>query len=182
VTVGRIATGVVVVMGIIWIPVMQRVSQGGLYKYLQSVQGYLAPPIAAVFILGLFWKRVNGKGAVAGLAIGFIAGMAKLTIQALTGGGDPWITSPGWLVYVGEYNFLFATGWLLLLSIVAIVGVSLISAPPSDEKIRDLTYATVTREHKEENRASWGLIEVVMTVVVLGLVVGLYLYFSFWLK
>ena len=161
---------------------MQRVSQGGLYKYLQSVQGYLAPPITAVFLLGLFCKRINGHGAVAGLAIGFIAGMTKLTIQALTGGVDPVITSPGWLVYIGEYNFLFATGWLLLLSIVTIVGISLLSAPPKYEKIADLTYATATPEQKKESRESWGLVEVLMTVVILGLVLGLYLYFSFWLN
>ena len=182
VTVGRIATMVVVVMGIIWIPVMQRISQGGLYKYLQSVQGYLAPPITAVFLLGLFCKRINGKGAVAGLAIGFIAGMTKLTIQALTGGDDPIITWPGFLVDIGEYNFLFATGWLLLLSIVTIVGVSLLTAPPNYEKIADLTYATATPEQKKESRESWGLVEVLMTVLVLGLVLGLYLYFSFWLS
>jgi len=182
VTVGRIATMVVVVMGIIWIPVMQRVSQGGLYKYLQSVQGYLAPPITAVFLLGLFCKRINGHGAVAGLAIGFIAGMTKLTIQALTGGANPIITSPGWLVYIGEYNFLFATGWLLLLSIVVIVGVSLLTAPPNYKKIADLTYATATPEQKKESRESWGLVEVLMTVVILGLVLGMYLYFSFWLN
>ncbi len=183
VTVGRFATVAVVAMGIVWIPVMQRISQGGLYKYLQSVQGYLAPPITAVFLLGLFFKRINGKGAVAGLAIGFIAGMAKLTIQALTGGGeDAVIQSPEWLVYIGNYNFLFATGWLTLISIAAIVGVSLLTAPPNYEKIADLTYATVTPEQKKECRESWGLVEVLITVVVLGLVLGLYLYFSFWLN
>lgn len=182
VTVGRIATLVVVVMGIIWIPVMQRVSQGGLYKYLQDTQSYLAPPITAVFLLGLFFKRINGKGAVAGLSIGFVAGMSKLLLQALTGGNDPYITSPQWLVDVGQYNFLFASGWLLLLSIISIVGVSLLTAPPNYEKIADLTYATATPEQKRECRESWGLVEVLMTVVVLGLVLGLYLYFSFWLR
>ncbi len=182
VTVGRIATLVVVVMGIIWIPVMQRVSQGGLYRYLQDVQSYLGPPITAVFLLGLFFKRINGKGAVAGLAIGFVAGMAKLALQALTGGNDPVITSPDWLVYIGQYNFLFASGWLLLISIVVIVGVSLLTAPPKYEQIVNLTYATTTPEQKKERRESWGLVEVLMTVVVLGLVLGLYLYFSFWLN
>jgi SSS family solute:Na+ symporter len=182
VTVGRTATLVVVVMGIIWIPVMQRVSQGGLYKYLQDTQSYLAPPITAVFLLGLFCKRINGKGAVAGLAIGFVAGMSKLILQALTGGNDPYITSPQWLVDVGQYNFLFASGWLLLISILSIVGVSLLTAPPKYEQIVNLTYATATEEQKQESRESWGLVEVLMTVVVLGLVLGLYLYFSFWLK
>jgi SSS family solute:Na+ symporter len=183
VTVGRVATLVVVVMGIIWIPVMQRVSQGGLYRYLQDVQSYLGPPITAVFLLGLFFKRINGKGAVAGLAIGFVAGMGKLALQALTGGGEEAIIkSPEWLVYVGQYNFLFASGWLLLISIVVIVGVSLLTAPPNYEQIVGLTYATTTPEQKKERRESWGLVEVLMTVVVLGLVLGLYLYFSFWLN
>ncbi len=182
VRVGRIATAVVVVMGIIWIPVMQRISQGGLYIYLQSVQGYLAPPITTVFLLGLFFKRINGKGAVAGLSIGFVAGMFKLTIQALTGGNNPAIQSPGWLVYVGEYNFLYATGWLTLLSIIVIVGVSLLTAPPNKEQIVGLTYATSTPEQRKESRESWNYIDVLGTVLVLGLVLGMYLYFSFWLN
>lgn len=182
VTVGRIATLAVVAMGIIWIPVMQRVSQGGLYRYLQDVQSYLGPPITAVFLLGLFFKRINGKGAVAGLAIGFTAGMGKLTLQALTGGENAIITSPDWLVGIGQYNFLFASGWLLLISIVAIVGVSLVTAPPDYKRIAELTYATATPEQRKENRESWGLVEVLMTVLVLGLVLGLYLYFSFWLR
>ena len=136
-----------------------------------------------VFLLGLFFRRVNGKGAVTGLAIGFIAGMAKLTLQALTGGGeDAVITSPDWLVYIGQYNFLFASGWLLLISIVVIVGVSLLTAPPKYEQIVNLTYATTTGEQKKEIRESWGLVDVLITVVVLGLVLGLYLYFSFWLN
>ena len=42
---------------------MAKISRGGLYQYLQSVQGYLAPPITAVFLLGLFWTRINGAGA-----------------------------------------------------------------------------------------------------------------------
>jgi len=183
VTVGRVATLVVVAMGIVWIPVMQRVSQGGLYKYLQDVQSYLAPPITAVFLLGLFFKRINGSGAVAGLAIGFIAGMAKLALQALTGGGEEAIiTSPDWLVYVGQYNFLFASGWLLLLSIIIVVVFSLLTAPPKAEQILNLTYATTTQEQKKEIRESWGLVDVLVTIGVLGLVIGLYLYFSFWLN
>lgn len=61
VKVGRIATGVVVIFGILWIPVMENIS-GELYHYLQSVQAYIAPPIAAVFFLGLFRKRLTQRG------------------------------------------------------------------------------------------------------------------------
>lgn len=83
VTVGRVATAVVVVLGLLWIPVMPLISEGGLYQYLQNVQGYLAPPITAVFLLGLFNQRINNRGAVWGLGLGFVLGMLKLTIQAM---------------------------------------------------------------------------------------------------
>lgn len=182
VTVGRVATVVVVVTGIIWIPVMQRISGGGLYQYLQNVQGYLAPSITSVFLLGLFCKRVNGKGAVAGLTIGFLAGMAKMTIQALAGGDNPVITSPGWIVAIGKLNFLYATGWLALLSVAVSVAVSLLSKQPDYEKIANLSYATATTEQKKENRASWNYVDVLGTAIVLGLVLAMYLYFSFWLN
>ena len=73
--VGRIATGVVVLSGILWIPFMKAVSGGGLYTYLQSVQAYIAPPIASVFLLGLFWSRINATGAFTALVSGFSAGI-----------------------------------------------------------------------------------------------------------
>jgi len=100
----------------------------------------------------------------------------------MTGGDDPMITGPGWLVAIGQYNFLFATGWLMGISIIAIVGVSLMTAPPSPEQIVGLTYATATPEQKRESRESWNYVDVLLTIVVLGLVLGLYLYFSFWLR
>ena len=180
VTVGRIATGVVVVLGLIWIPVMPLISSGGLYQYLQSVQSYLAPPITVVFLLGIFSKRINGNGVVAGLVAGFLLGMAKLTIQAVVGGFH--ITSPQWLVFIGEYNFLYASGWLLAISAAIVVCVSLLTKPPDREQIAGLTYSTVSAEQKREVRASWNRWDVLGTVIVLGLVVAIYVYFSFWLS
>ncbi len=180
VTVGRIATGVVVVLGMLWIPVMHTIGQGGLYKYLQSVQGYLAPPITAVFLLGLFWKRINSRGAVAGLALGFILGMLKLTLEACAGAG--YLDNLVWLKAIGTFNFLYASGALLLISVIVIIGTSLLSAPPPAEQIVNLTYATATDEQRRENRQSWNWIDVVGTIVVLGLVLGMYTYFTVWLR
>jgi len=180
VTVGRLATGVVVVLGILWIPVMSKISEGGLYKYLQSVQGYLAPPITAVFLLGLFWKRTNARGAVWGLAAGFVLGMSKLTIQAIFGAGK--IENPAFLAAVGDFNFLYFSGVLFAASIAIVVVTSLLSAPPPPEQIVSLTYATATAEDKRINRANWNFVDVLLTVGVLALVLGMYLYFSFWLK
>lgn len=178
-TVGRIATATVVLLGLIWIPVMARISGGGLYQYLQSVQGYLAPPITAVFFLGLFWKRINSHGATWGLAAGFVLGMIKLTIQAFFGKGK--IEHPAWLAAIGDFNFLYATGILFAASAVIIVVASLLTPPPPAEKIRGLTYGSIHQEAAEEIRRSWDTTNKVLAGVILALVVGLYLYFSFWL-
>lgn len=86
------------------------ISAGGLYVYLQSVQGYLAPPITAVFLLGLFFRRVNRTGAVWGLGVGFALGLAKLTIQALFGEGE--MENPVFLAAVGDFNFLYFSFWI----------------------------------------------------------------------
>ncbi|MCP4639951.1 MAG: sodium/solute symporter, partial [bacterium] len=136
VTVGRIATGFVVLLGIVWIPVMRSISDGGLYMYLQSVQGYLAPPITAVFLLGLFWKRINSQGAVAGLGAGFVLGMIKLALQAMV--GEEKITE-GFLHFIGKYNFLFASGWLFGITVIIIIVVSYLTAPPDPAQIAGLT-------------------------------------------
>ena len=177
VNVGRIATTFIVLLGIAWIPAMSKIASGGIYHYLQSVQGYLAPPITAVFLMGLFSKRINGQGAVWGLSIGFILGLAKLTIQALYGSGK--IENPAWLATIGDYNFLYASGVLLLLSVIIITIASLLTAPPAAEKIQGLTYAMLD---KKDIRASITLFDIVLTLITLSLVLGIYIYFSFWLN
>ncbi|MBN2508082.1 MAG: hypothetical protein JXQ71_15455 [Verrucomicrobia bacterium] len=178
-TVGRIATATVVALGIIWIPVMAKVSGGGLYQYLQSVQGYLAPPITAVFFLGLFWKRINSAGATWGLAGGFVLGMIKLTIQAFYGNGK--IESPRLLAQIGDFNFLYATGILFAASAVIIIVASLLTAPPPPEKTRGLTYGSIHHEAADEIRRSWDAGNKLMVGAIVVLVIALYLYFSFWL-
>ena len=176
VTVGRVATAVVVMLGLLWIPVMPLISEGGLYQYLQNVQGYLAPPITAVFLLGLFNQRINNRGAVWGLGLGFVLGMLKLTIQVLFGAEK--IASPALLAAIGDFNFLYFSGVLFLISVVTIIVMSYTAPPPELEKIRGLTYASIDREAV---RASWDYREVVATTVILGLVVAIYVYFSFWI-
>jgi SSS family solute:Na+ symporter len=179
VRVGRIATAAVVGLGILWIPVMSRISGGGLYQYLQSVQGYLAPPITAVFLLGLFWQRVNATGAACGLGIGFLLGLLKLGIQGVF--GEKKISSPAFLAAIGDFNFLYFTGVLFVISIFVVVIGSLATPPPPPEKLNGLTYASVTGDAQREIRASMGPVEYGMTALALGLVAAIYLYFSFWL-
>jgi len=175
VTVGRLVTVVVVLLGLAWIPIMPLISEGGLYQYLQNVQGYLAPPITAVFLLGLFSSRINTRGAVWGLGLGFVLGMSKLALQALFGEGK--IESPALFAAVADFNFLYFSGVLFLISVVTIIAVSRTDSAPDRERIRGLTYDSIDRATV---RASWDRRDVAATAVVLGLVATLYLYFSFW--
>lgn len=176
VNVGRIATFVVVVLGLAWIPVMPMISKGGLYQYLQSVQGYLAPPITAVFLLGVFNSRVNNRGAVWGLGLGFVVGMTKLIIQAFFGAGK--IENPALLAAIGDFNFLYFSGVLFVVSVMTIIVASGTTDRPDPERIKGLTFDSIDRAAV---RASWDARDVAATAVVLGLVASVYLYFSFWL-
>ncbi len=176
VTVGRLATLVVVVLGLLWIPVMPMISDGGLYQYLQSVQSYLAPPITALFLLGVFNSRINNRGAVWGLGLGFILGMTKLVIQAFFGAGK--IESPGFLAAIGDFNFLYFSGVLFLICVITIIVASKTAPAPDREQIKGLTYDSIDRAAV---RASWDRKDIALTAVVLGLVAAMYIYFSFWL-
>jgi SSS family solute:Na+ symporter len=179
ITVGRIATGVVVLLGILWIPIMARVSGKGLYQYLQSVQGYLAPPITAVFLLGLGWKRINATGAVWGLGAGFVLGMSKLVIQTFFGAEK--IANPAILAAIGDFNFLYAAGLLFAVSVAIVIIASLATSPPPQEKTQGLTYCSMRAEAADELRESWDWANKLLATLVLGIVAGIYLYFSFWL-
>lgn len=180
--VGRVATVVVVGFGLIWIPVMKVISEKskGLYDYLQNFQGFLAPPIFAVFVLGMFSKRVNSRGAFVGLLVGFVAGMVKLTLQTLAKSGA--ITGDGLLTAIGNYNGYYACGWLTLLSAFTIVLVSLSAPAPTEEKLANITFRTLSPEKRAEWKKSITIGDWVGTAAVLAIILGGYLYFSFWLS
>lgn len=177
--VGRAATAVVVVCGLVWIPIMKAMAGGGIYKYLQAVQGYLAPPITAVFLLGLFSKRINAHGALTGLLAGFVLGLGKMAVEAVHGGSP--FADGSLLGWIASFNFLYGSGVLMLISVVIIVAVSLVTPAQDPASIRGLTYGALTPTDRAAIRASWNRWDVAATILVLGLVLGFYLYFSFWL-
>lgn len=182
VTVGRIATAAVVVLGLLWIPVMQRVT-GALYEYLQSVQAYLAPPMTAVFFLGVFWKRINGAAAVMTLISGFILGLLKLGCQIYANSlptGEFEVASglKQLIIGYGNINFLTFCVYLFIYCCINLVAVSLISPPPSEQQTKNLCYTGNTPEGRREVRDSWNYWDVVHTVIVLSIIVCIYLYFT----
>ena len=179
VSVGRIATVVVVGLGLMWIPVMSRLAENeGLYKYLQSAQGYLAPPITAVFLLGLFYRRTTNAAAIAGLSIGFVLGIGKLVLSLLYETPKGEVAKTDWLTRVADFHFLYSSGVLFAVIVALVLLVSHITPRPDPEKIRGLTYDSIDRQ---KVRDSWGVIDVVTTLIVLGLTFGIYAYFSFWI-
>ncbi|MEQ8812001.1 MAG: sodium:solute symporter [Imperialibacter sp.] len=164
--VGRIATGIVVVLGILWIPIMQNIS-GVLYEYLQSVQSYIAPPIAAVFLLGIFHKRINSRGALTTLIVGMAVVFIRLSLELASDSLNP----NSFLYAFGNVNFLTFSSWFFLFSILVCLVVSMTSAAPSAEQIKGLTFSTLSAEQKTENRASYNTWDIVFSLVVLAIVV-----------
>ena len=79
---GRIATGAMVVLGLLWVPFIHLLS-AQLYIYLQSVQAYISPPIAVCFIFGILWPRLNGEGAISSLLVGFVLGAVRFIFEVL---------------------------------------------------------------------------------------------------
>jgi SSS family solute:Na+ symporter len=137
VEVGRASTIVLVGLGLGWIPFMKYVSPQ-LYIYLQSVQAYIAPPIAACFLLGVIMPRLNGSGAMAALLSGFVIGALRLGLElgkARLPAGSVW----SWIAGI---NFLHFAALLFVLSTVILVGVSLATPPPPRERIEGITLET----------------------------------------
>ena len=163
--VGRIATGIVVVLGIAWIPIMQNIS-GVLYEYLQSVQAYIAPPITAVFLLGIFFKRINSKGAMATLLGGLIIAVLRLVLEV-----NKNLLETGSLLHsFGTMNFLSFAAWFFLFCVIVCVLVSLLTPAPSFEQIKGLTFGTLTEEQKSANRVSYNWLDIVLSLIVIGIV------------
>jgi len=168
--VGRIATGVVVLSGILWIPFMKAVSGGGLYTYLQSVQAYIAPPIASVFLLGLFWKRINAKGAFTALVSGFSAGMIRLGLEINKNSLD----TNGVLHAIADLNFLYFAIVSFVTCIFILIAVSMATNEPDYEKIKGLTYDTVDKGEESGHDSS----DKINSYVILLILALILIYFS----
>ncbi|MGA1237565.1 MAG: sodium:solute symporter [Limisphaerales bacterium] len=179
VSVGRLMTGIMVLIGLLWIPVIR--GSEGLYSYLQSVQSYLAPPIFTVFFLGVFMKRLNGKGCLAALIVGFLLGLFRLAVDTPVAlkmaGFEGGYTEGSFLWIVNNIFFQYFSILILLVCVVVMVGVSYMTEEPDEKQLEGLTFATVTGAQKAESRASWGMGEVMASGFVMVLIMAAYLYF-----
>lgn len=174
--IGRVATTVMVLIGLAWIPVIQ--GGRGLYDYLQGVQAYLAPPIFVVFFLGVFMKRLNAAGCLAALIVGFLMGLFRLAVDTpvkLVSGFSYETGSFFWIV--NNMFFQYYSMIILFVCIAVMIIVSYMTREPDYAKISGLTYATVTDDHRRESRSSWDWRDVASSALVLVAILAAYLYF-----
>lgn len=174
---GRIATGVMVVIAMAWIPVVK--GAHGLYNYLQSIQGYLAPPIFVVFFFGVFWKRLNAKGCLWAMVIGFVVGLFRMLVDTpITLGTIKSYNEGSFLWIINNINFQYFSILITLISAAVMVVVSYMTPPPDEAQIKGLTFATATAEDKAATRASWNWKDVAASVFVMACIIFAYIYFT----
>jgi SSS family solute:Na+ symporter len=175
--IGRVATSVMVVVGLLWIPVIQ--GGRGLYDYLQGVQAYLAPPIFVVFFFGIFWRRLNGAGCLAALITGFAMGLFRLAVDTPVKLVDDFSYAEGsFLWIVNNVFFQYYSMLILAVCIVVMVLVSYATRAPDYARIAGLTFGTVSAEQRAHSRASWQWADVVASAAVLVAILAAYLYFQ----
>jgi SSS family solute:Na+ symporter len=183
---GRIATSVMVFIALMWIPVIQ--GARGLYNYLQTVQSYLAPPIFVVFFFGVFWKRLNAKGCLWALIVGFVLGLSRMLVDTpvalgLFGYADAARTvangypQGSFLWVVNNIYFQYFSVLITIVSIVVMIVVSYLTREPDYGKIKSLTFGTATEEDRRRTRASWDWHELLGSAIVLAFILAAYLYF-----
>jgi len=165
--IGRVATITVVVLGLVWIPMMKGLG-AVLYEYLQNVQSLIAPAIAAVFLLGVFNRRITPKAGQWGLIIGFSLGMLRLLLL---------IFKPAVFQPLLDINWLHFCIFLFFFTMALMVAISFFTPKADDLKIQGITYFSRTPQQIAESRASWSKWDVFNTLVVVAFCVAFYIYF-----
>jgi len=181
---GRVATGIMVFLGLLWVPFIHYISSQ-LYIYLQSVQAYISPPIAACFVLGILWTRLNGTGAISSLLTGFVLGAVRFIAELMAARGTEFTGLMQWLV---KMNFLHYAIFMFVVCCVVLIGVSLMTPAPDRRKLAGLTFATVDEKmdvipvhaplrKPAKETPTEHMVNVVFSLALLATVIGLWIYF-----
>jgi SSS family solute:Na+ symporter len=202
VIVGRLATGIIVFIGICWVLVIKNLHMP-LYVYLQNVQGYLSPAIAVLFGMGVFWKRATAPAALWAFVIGMLGGFGRLAADLVMHNDADAVTKLKGDLYhkvitLDQYNagiapiraahngimfdfwnihWLYYCEGLFVVTAVLMVVISLLTQAPDPKTIK-YTFYGATAEEKAATRASWNTMDVVLSLIVVGCVVLFYI--KFW--
>ena len=176
---GRIATIFIVVLGIIWIPIMEKIGGGVMYQYLQNVQSYIAPPVTAVFLLGIIWKRVNSQAAITTLLAGLVLLIMRLGSEIYYQSeiiSNETVNSV-WFTFA-TINFSHMAIFMFVFSVMLCISISLLTTAPNYKTIIGLSYGTLSDKQKLDNKNSYDRIDVVLSVLLVLLVIGILSYFT----
>ncbi len=171
--VGQVATVVLVIASLSWIPFMKTLMGGGMFHYLQSIQAYISPPIAAVFLLGLFFRRINARGAIVSLWAGFVLGVSRLVTEFMSKEGVLNVEEGSFLQIMLDINFLHYALFLFLFCVAILVLVSLTAPAQTEEQLKLVTYSKSAGETVEGTRT-----DIVLTILLVACVLGLWFLFS----
>ncbi|OEK04807.1 sodium:solute symporter [Roseivirga misakiensis] len=166
VVIGQIATIIMVGIGLLWIPFMENVSDS-LFVYLQSVQGYISPPIAAVFLLGIFFKRLNGQGAMAALLTGLGIGTLRFVLEQMQS------SLSGVVLEFATFNFLHFAIFLFVVCSAVLVVVSLMTPAPAAEQTDGITFERGVQTESGKKRG-----DTLLTIILIAIIAALWIYFS----
>lgn len=167
VLVGRLMTGLIVGLSIIWIPFI-RYLNNEIYQYLQSVQAYVGAPITAVFLTGILWKGATAPAAITTLICGGLVGAGRFLLDVLRHalGYDL-----GLLNRVAAWSFLNFSVMVFFACVLLMIAISKVSAAPEIHRIRSLTLDWGAR------RLAGSRSELAFTCAVGGLILALWYHF-----
>uniref|UniRef100_A0A8C1DU03 Sodium/glucose cotransporter 1 n=1 Tax=Cyprinus carpio carpio TaxID=630221 RepID=A0A8C1DU03_CYPCA len=153
---GRVFMLFLIGVSIAWIPIVQSAQSGQLFDYIQSITSYLAPPIAAVFTLAIFCKRVNEPGAFYGMCIGLLVGLARMITEFAYGTGSCVSPSNCPTIICGVHYLYFAL-ILYSLSCILILCISLMTKPIDDKHLYRLCWSlrNSTEERIDLEKDDW---------------------------
>jgi len=161
---GQISTLILVILASLWAPQIGK--YGDLFRYLQDILGYIAPPIVSTFILGLFWKRATSTGSIVSLLFGMF--MAAIWVYGIVTEIDHWFF---------QLHFLLRTTVLFVLCLIVHIVVSLMSESPAAEKLKGMiwTPSLIAQETDELSGLPWyqnyrylSVLLLIITVFVVG--------------
>ncbi len=170
--IGKIATSIVVLLGIIWIPIMEKIGGGVLYQYLQSVQSYIAPPITAVFLLGILWKRVNSKAAIVTLFSGLVVAALRILAEIYQA------ELSGVFLSFATINFAHMAIFMFIFSALLCITVSLATNPPDYALIKGLSLGTLSEEDRISSKQSITKMDIALSILLVVVVITILSYFT----
>ena len=178
VNIGKIATLVIVVLGIAWIPIMEKIGGGVMYQYLQNVQAYIGPPVTAVFLLGILWKRINAQASIVTLSAGLVLLIVRLSseiyFQSEISSG---LVVDSVFFEFATINFSHMAIFIFVFSALLCVTVSILTDEPDYLRIKGLSFGTTTREMISKEK-SYTNFDIVFSVLLVLLVIGILVFFS----